>query len=233
MNEAVLVAGSAGFIGRAVAREIARQGRRVRIFDSLTEQAHAADAPWPAELQVLAECRRGDVRDCDAVRAALDGVNAVVHLAAEVGVGQSMYEIDRHIDRGAAVLLESFAARSVRRIGTASSMTTHGEELYSDADGASFDAVTRTPDAIRAPLGSGRRPQSPARPRADTGGAGASQSRYGRAGDIRGCYDDGKRAAETLAFDCDRHGRAALRVTRIVNTYGPRLGAADRRVCRT
>ncbi len=46
----------------------------------------------------------------------------------------------------------------------------------------------------------------------------------------RACYDEGKRCAETLAFDFDRAGRGQVRVARIFNTYGPRLSAADGRV---
>jgi UDP-glucuronate decarboxylase len=46
----------------------------------------------------------------------------------------------------------------------------------------------------------------------------------------RACYDEGKRAAETLCFDYDRLGRAQVRVARIFNTYGPRLRASDGRV---
>ena len=152
-DQTVLVTGGAGFIGRAVVRELTRRGARVRVLDSLIEQVHGPGGDWPEGLTAMAECRRSDVRDADAVRSALDGVDAVIHLAAEVGVGQSMYEIDRYTDandRGTAVLLQQMVTRPVRRIVTASSMSIYGEGLYRDEDGELYDAVTRAPDAVRA-----------------------------------------------------------------------------------
>jgi len=81
------------------------------------------------------------VRDHDAVRRALDGVEVVFHEAAAVGVGQSMYEIERYVSvntLGAAVLLEELVAQraQLRRVVVASSMSIYGEGAYRDADGA-------------------------------------------------------------------------------------------------
>lgn len=150
-QDRILVTGGAGFIGRTLVRQLAGQGARVRVLDSLIGQVHG-DAGWPDGLADQAECVRGDVRDPDAVRRALDGVTAVVHLAAEVGVGQSMYAIERYTstnDVGTAVLLEQMLERPVRRIVTASSMSIYGEGMYSDADGTLHDQVTRVSDAVR------------------------------------------------------------------------------------
>ncbi|HLY95518.1 MAG TPA: NAD-dependent epimerase/dehydratase family protein, partial [Gaiellaceae bacterium] len=66
-------------------------GYRVRALDSLVPQVH--EGRHPEYLSDDVELVVGDVRDGDAVRRALDGVDSVVHLAARVGVGQSMYEI--------------------------------------------------------------------------------------------------------------------------------------------
>ena len=145
MTRSVLVTGGAGFIGRHVAAALARAGMRVRVLDSFVEQVHGA-APRRDHLSADVEIREGDVRDGQAVRAALAGIDAVVHLAAEVGVGQSMYAIEHYTDvneRGSAVLFEALAERPVERVVVASSMSIYGEGLYRDADGAIVDSAER------------------------------------------------------------------------------------------
>jgi dTDP-L-rhamnose 4-epimerase len=122
----------------------------VRIIDSLIEQVHG-DGGRPAELHSDAELQVGDVRDIAAVRRALEGVDSVIHLAAEVGVGQSMYEIERYTsvnDLGTAILFQAMIERPVRRVVVASSMSIYGEGLYLNADGAIDETVTRDPDRI-------------------------------------------------------------------------------------
>ena len=137
MRERVLITGGAGFIGRAVTRELLGRGHEVRILDSLIEQVHQ-DRERPEDLPDEAELIRADVRNGDAVARALEGVDSVVHLAAEVGVGQSMYAVERYTsvnDVGTAVLFEKLIDDPVRRVVTASSMSIYGEGLYADADG--------------------------------------------------------------------------------------------------
>jgi dTDP-L-rhamnose 4-epimerase len=137
MTETILVTGGAGFIGRFVTDELLARGNRVRVLDSLIDQVHGV-VDGSRMLNPAAELIRGDVRDKDAVASALDGVDGVIHLAAEVGVGQSMYEVERYTstnDVGTAVLFEKLIDRPVRRIVTASSMSIYGEGLYRDADG--------------------------------------------------------------------------------------------------
>ncbi len=138
-----LVTGGAGFIGRHLCTELLEQGHRVRVLDSLIDQVHG-DAPpkLPSDVELL----RGDVRDVGLIDRALSGVQGVFHLAAEVGVGQSMYEIARYVganDLGTAVLLERLAATPVRRLVVASSMSVYGEGLYADASGRRHDNVQR------------------------------------------------------------------------------------------
>ena len=145
MTETVLITGGAGFIGRFVAQELLRRGSRVRVLDSLIPQVHGA-VDGSQMLDPEAELIRGDVRDKAAVARALHGVDSVVHLAAEVGVGQSMYEVERYTstnDVGTAVLFEALIDRSVRRVVTASSMSIYGEGLYRDADGALVEDAER------------------------------------------------------------------------------------------
>ena len=90
----------------------------------------------------------GDVRDPNAVAEALKGVDKVVHLAAEVGVGQSMYAIDRYVsvnDLGTAVLFQKMIDQRVKRIVVASSMSIYGEGLYRDSDGKTHEDILRKP----------------------------------------------------------------------------------------
>src|SRR3712207_1691419 len=95
----------------------------------------------PKYIPKEAEFIQGDMRDVDTLRRALDGVSMIVHDAAEVGVGQSMYEIVRYVDAntgGTAVLLELLAnePHRVEKIVIASSMSIYGEGAYScDHDG--------------------------------------------------------------------------------------------------
>jgi dTDP-L-rhamnose 4-epimerase len=147
--ETILITGGAGFIGRYVSRALLDRGDRVVILDSLIEQVHGGRAE-PDGLDPRAELIVGDVREDTVVRAALKGVDKVVHLAAEVGVGQSMYAIDRYVsvnDLGTAVLFQELIARPVKRVVVASSMSIYGEGLYRTEDGELVE------DAIRQPNG--------------------------------------------------------------------------------
>ena len=101
----------------------------MRALDALIPQVHG-DAAGPSISSDDVELRVGDVRDADAVRRALDGVDAVVHLAARVGVGQSMYEIAEYTSANCSAprsLLEALAERPVRKLVVASSMSIYGE----------------------------------------------------------------------------------------------------------
>jgi dTDP-L-rhamnose 4-epimerase len=91
----VLITGGAGFIGSHLTDALIARGDRVRILDSLDPQVHGA-VERPLYLNAGAELQRGDVRDRAAVDRALSGVDAVVHLAASVGVGQSMYAVEKY-----------------------------------------------------------------------------------------------------------------------------------------
>jgi dTDP-L-rhamnose 4-epimerase len=134
----VLITGGAGFVGSHLADELLLHGYRVRVLDNLDVQVHGAESEWPEYLDQEVELLRGDVRDAKAVRNALRGVDAVFHFAAAVGVGQSMYQIERYTDvnnRGTAVLLEALSREPVGRLIVASSMSIYGEGLYCDDGG--------------------------------------------------------------------------------------------------
>jgi dTDP-L-rhamnose 4-epimerase len=146
--ERILVTGGAGFIGCHVAKLLRARGYEVRVIDSMVEQVHRPGARLDPVLRDV-EFLTGDMRDAAAVDAALIGIDKVVHLAAEVGVGQSMYAIDRYVtanDAGTAVLLQCLLARPVKRIVVASSMSIYGEGLYRDADGKPIEDVVRGAD---------------------------------------------------------------------------------------
>jgi dTDP-L-rhamnose 4-epimerase len=143
MKGTVLITGGAGFIGRHVTNALLQEGYEVRVLDALIEQVHG-DAT--SEAMGEAELVRGDIRDADTVKRSLKGIDSVIHLAAEVGVGQSMYEIDRYVgvnDLGTAVLFQSLIRAPVRRVVVASSMSIYGEGLYRDADGNPVEVAER------------------------------------------------------------------------------------------
>jgi dTDP-L-rhamnose 4-epimerase len=145
-QETVLITGGAGFIGRYVAKACLERGHRVRVLDSLIEQVHG-DKTTADHLDPEVEVIVGDVRDETAVLRGLKGATKVVHLAAEVGVGQSMYAVDRYVsvnDYGTAVLFQQLIDNPVKRVVVASSMSIYGEGLYRDADGRVVEDVVRT-----------------------------------------------------------------------------------------
>jgi dTDP-L-rhamnose 4-epimerase len=147
----ILITGGAGFIGSHLADELLRHGHRVRALDLLTEQVHGRGATRPAYLAAEVELLRGDVRDADAVHRALQGIDAVYHFAAAVGVGQSMYQVADYTSTnnlGTAVLLEALISKPVQRLVVASSMSLYGEGLYRAADGTITEAE-RTLDQLR------------------------------------------------------------------------------------
>jgi dTDP-L-rhamnose 4-epimerase len=138
MSDRILVTGGAGFIGSHVARALLKRGYRVRALDNLTPQVHP-EGSRPEYLDPEVELIVGEVGDSHAVRRALLDVDGVIHLAARVGVGQSMYEIGDYVavnSLGTAVLLESLLNHPVRRLVVASSMSVYGEGLYVRPDGS-------------------------------------------------------------------------------------------------
>lgn len=146
MVKTVLITGGAGFIGSFVGEELLNAGYRVRALDSLDSQVHEG-ATRPEYLHPDIELVSGDIRDPQAVRDALQNVDAVFHLAALVGVGQSMYQIERYTsvnNVGTAVLLEALIENPVQRLVVASSMSIYGEGLYRNAEGDLIAGAERT-----------------------------------------------------------------------------------------
>ena len=156
MAGTVLITGGAGFIGCHIAARLLEHGYRVRVLDSFIEQVHPQGAARDPILDGT-DLVVGDVRDAAAVRRSLRGVDEVIHLAAEVGVGQSMYAIDRYVsvnDLGTAVLVQALTEQRVKRVVVASSMSIYGEGLY-ETDGGELveDAVRVRDGAAWDPVG--------------------------------------------------------------------------------
>ncbi len=153
MGRRVLIAGGAGFIGSHLAVELLARGYGVRVLDNLSPQVHGPHGRPPAYLDPRVDLMVGDLRDPGDVRRALRGVDAVFHLVAAVGVGQSMYRIAEYAavnNVGTAVLLEALIERPTARLVVASSMSVYGEGLYRAADGSARDAVERLVEALKA-----------------------------------------------------------------------------------
>jgi dTDP-L-rhamnose 4-epimerase len=151
-DELVLVTGGAGFIGSHLVDRLIQDGRPVRVLDSLESQVHGTSA---GHRNPEAEYLEGSVLDAGLVHRALDGVGGVVHLAAQVGVGQSMYEMSRYVrdnTLGTVVLLETMAKRgsAVSTLVVASSMSIYGEGQYRcDVDDLDDAEVVRTAEALQ------------------------------------------------------------------------------------
>jgi dTDP-L-rhamnose 4-epimerase len=220
----ILVTGGAGFIGSHLVDRLLAAGNEVRILDSLDLQVHPNGRP--SYLTSDAELIVGDVRDRDAVRRALVGVDRLVHFAAAVGVGQSMYEIERYTSVnsiGCAVVLET--ATEVRdrleKVVVASSMSIYGEGLYRcpeelievapdtrPADrlaGREWDLACPSCGAVLEPL-----PTPEAKPLAPTS-----------------IYAVGKRDHEEMTLAWGRAYQVPSTALRFFNVYGPRQALSN------
>ena len=147
--ETILVTGGCGFIGRYVVEELLSHGYGVTVLDAFIGQVHDGAAADPSnDIRLV----RGDVRDRACLNDALQGASGIIHLAAEVGVGQSMYEIDRYVganDLGTATVLQAVIDHPVRRIVVASSMSVYGEGRYA-SNGAACGLIRRSQARVRA-----------------------------------------------------------------------------------
>jgi dTDP-L-rhamnose 4-epimerase len=137
-NPRTLITGGAGFIGTNLARALIAREHEVTLFDNFSPQIHGANPTMDA-LPAGARVLRGDVRSRADLALALEGQTAIVHLAAETGTGQSMYEIARYSEinvGGTAELLDLLTntSHSVERIVVASSRAIYGEGRHRCAD---------------------------------------------------------------------------------------------------
>lgn len=219
----VLITGGAGFIGSHLADCLLEQGYGVRIIDSLSPQVHGEEGVRPGYLAADVELVQGDVRDPLAVRRSLEGVDSVVHLAAAVGVGQSMYEIADYTginELGTAVLLEAMQkAGTVERLVVASSMSIYGEGLAQAADGRLIEPGERTAAALKAhrwePQGEAGEPLSPV-PTPET-----------KRPALSSVYALGKYGQERLGLIWGRAYGVPVTALRFFNVYGTRQALSN------
>ncbi len=143
----VLLTGGAGFIGRHVLTALMARGHEVRVLDSLRADVHSG--PWAPPS--AAELVRGDVRDRAVVDRALSGIDAVLHLAAKVGLGVDVGDLPDYAssnDAGTADLLAAMARAGIGRLTLASSMVVYGEGIGLCATHGSVTPAPRTRDAL-------------------------------------------------------------------------------------
>ncbi|GAB3804689.1 SDR family NAD(P)-dependent oxidoreductase [Humibacter antri] len=145
MPQSVLITGGAGFIGSRLTKRFVDAGYSVTILDSLSTQVHGdnpdSTSSLLASVSGIANVVRGSVTDPEAIEKAVEGSSILVHLAAETGTGQSMYQIDRYVEAnigGTGKLLDHLTnhANIVERIVVASSRSIYGEGAYLRSDGS-------------------------------------------------------------------------------------------------
>lgn len=134
-NKAILITGGAGFIGSNISLKLLKEGYNVTILDNLSEQIHGENAELPLDLKGKVTFTKGDVRNKDDWRKAMRGQDIIVHLAAETGTGQSMYEISKYSEvniGGTANMLDILINEnySIEKIILASSRAVYGEGKY-------------------------------------------------------------------------------------------------------
>lgn len=131
----VLVTGGAGFIGSNLSLKLSKKGYNVTVLDNLSEQIHGKKSELPKKLQGKINFIKGDVRNKKTWYKALKDQEIIVHLAAETGTGQSMYEIQKYSDVnviGTANMLDILTndKHSVEKVVVASSRAIYGEGKY-------------------------------------------------------------------------------------------------------
>ena len=138
MHKNILITGGAGFIGSHIALKLVQQGRTVTVLDNLTKQIHGEN-PDSSQLynSIKGKVRfiLGSVTDRAVLEEALENQDVVIHLAAETGTGQSMYEIEKYCGTnigGTALLLDILANKncSVKKVIVAESRAIYGEGKY-------------------------------------------------------------------------------------------------------
>ena len=140
----ILITGGAGFIGSNLVSELYLRGHEITVLDNLSPQIHGSDperSPLFRSIRDKARLIRGSVTNCESLREAMKGQEAIVHFAAETGTGQSMYMVEHYTEvniQATAMMLNILAANKdhgVKRMLVASSRSIYGEGKYLDTRG--------------------------------------------------------------------------------------------------
>ena len=148
----ILITGGAGFIGSNIAYKLYNKGYYVRILDNLSPQIHGANPKFDENLTKVAECIKGDVSNREDWIKALNNIDAVIHLAAETGTGQSMYEIEHYCNvniGGTALFMDILTntKHTVKKVIVAASRAIYGEGMYKcDTHGIVYPTERNTID---------------------------------------------------------------------------------------
>jgi dTDP-L-rhamnose 4-epimerase len=218
----VLVTGGAGFIGSHLVDRLVDAGRDVRVLDSLEPQVHG---DGKGHRNDGAEYVEGNILDRDLVDRCLEDADSVVHLAAQVGVGQSMYEMARYVEEnclGTAAVLERIAEHGgIKSLVVASSMSIYGEGQYAcDSCGSEDVRVTRKLEDLEA---------REWEPRCVTCGGEVRAIPTSELKPLEpdSIYATTKRDQEELVLVFGRsHGIRSIAL-RLFNTYGPRQSVSN------
>lgn len=210
----VLLTGGAGFIGRHVLNELVRRGHQVRVLDSLRPDVHVAGSVKPLDG---AEFVQGDIRTAATVDRVLQGVEAVLHLAAKVGLGVDVGDLPDYAssnDAGTAELLAGMARANVQRLTLASSMVAYGEGLGKCAE----HGMVRPGPRLESELKAGKfEPPCPVCGR-PLGTALVDES---APLDPRNAYASSKVAQEFYSANWARVADGSVAALRYHNVYGP------------
>jgi dTDP-L-rhamnose 4-epimerase len=146
----ILVTGGAGFIGSHLVDKLVEGGHNVAIFDNLENQVHKITTPY---LNRNAKFIKGDMRNADQLRSAIKDIDIVFHEASVVGIGQSMYQINKYVDvntLGTAKLLDILVndEHEVKKVIVASSMSIYGEGAYHCQDCDEVYPVLRSEEQL-------------------------------------------------------------------------------------
>ncbi len=222
MRDMILITGGAGFVGSHLADELIRNGYAVRVIDNLCEQVHGPGRRIPDYLNPAIDFVQGDVCDRAVVAEALKGVRVVFHLAAAVGVGQSMYEIENYTrtnNLGTAVLLETLIHQPVEKLIVASSMSIYGEGLYRTIENGLIADADRSPvkfaEGQWEPLDEAGRSLEPVATPED------------KPPRLNSVYALSKFDQETLCLMTGRTYRIPTMALRFFNIYGPRQALSN------
>ncbi|MFA5142626.1 MAG: NAD-dependent epimerase/dehydratase family protein [Candidatus Omnitrophota bacterium] len=223
--EKVLVTGGAGFIGSHLVDELINRKYKVKVLDIFDRQVHGGKRP--GYLNKRCEYIKGDVRRPGDLEKAVSGVNVVFHLAAQVGVGQSMYQIAKYVDHntlGTAILMEYIISNrrrlGIRKVVVASSMSIYGEGAYRCSKCGPAEPVERDEADLKKRVWEYSCPKcsGPLKPAATT------EEKSLRSNSI---YAISKKDQEEIVLNLAKAYKLPAVALRFFNVYGPRQSLSN------